>query len=274
MRTEQGGDDRPSVGRVGGGSRGLVPASALWRRALIGVIPTLAVLRLARDRRDGLRLQRARKRGAGVRHRVGPERSDVAAEEKWRNGVHAERGHARRVAVPERGAGEALPRPAELDRRRIRADHRPHASRGAVEPPCLQTADPEQRIHVPDDARRHPAGDRRPPAELPVDETQRCGSDADRILGIRLREPCRPRKRARRSGQRDGFRRGRREHARYRLLGRCLQLFRTAAESRCVRRDPDDRPPAVGAPPQGRNVRRLLRRDQPAFRRSASAAGP
>ena len=83
--------------------------------------------RLARDRRDGLRLQRARKRGTGVRHRLGPERSDVAAAVEWRNGVHADRGLARGVAVPERRAGEALPGPADLHRRRIGADHRPHA---------------------------------------------------------------------------------------------------------------------------------------------------
>jgi predicted acyl esterase len=43
LRTEQGGNDRPVVGRVGGGSR-LVAASALRPRALIGVIPTLVVL--------------------------------------------------------------------------------------------------------------------------------------------------------------------------------------------------------------------------------------
>ncbi len=43
LRTEQGSDDRPAVGGVGGGSR-LVAAPAVGRRALIGVIATLAVL--------------------------------------------------------------------------------------------------------------------------------------------------------------------------------------------------------------------------------------
>ena len=99
-------------------------------------------------------------------------------------------------------------------------------------------------------------------------------SDADRVLGLRLREPGRPGKRHRRARQPDGLRRGRREHARHRLLGRRLRLLRTAAEPRRLRRDRDDRPPAVGARPQGRDARHLLRRDQPAVRRAAAAAGP
>ncbi len=35
------------------------------------------------------------------------------------------------------------------------------------DPEHLQPVDPRQRIHVSDDARRHPAVDRRPPAEQP-----------------------------------------------------------------------------------------------------------
>jgi predicted acyl esterase len=43
LRIEHGSDDRPVVGRVGGGGH-LVEASAVWRRALIGVAPALAML--------------------------------------------------------------------------------------------------------------------------------------------------------------------------------------------------------------------------------------
>ena len=99
-------------------------------------------------------------------------------------------------------------------------------------------------------------------------------SDADRVLGLRLREPGRPGKRHRRARQPDGLRRGRREHARDRLLGRRLRLLRTAAEPRRLRRDRDDRPPAVGARQQGRHARHLLRRHQPAVHRAAAAARP
>jgi uncharacterized protein len=42
LRIERGSDDRPVVGRVGGGSD-VVAGSAVWRRALIGVVPMLAV---------------------------------------------------------------------------------------------------------------------------------------------------------------------------------------------------------------------------------------
>jgi predicted acyl esterase len=43
LRIERGSDDRPVVGRVGGGSD-VFAGSAVWRRALIGVVPVLAVL--------------------------------------------------------------------------------------------------------------------------------------------------------------------------------------------------------------------------------------
>ena len=66
----------------------------------------------------------------------------------------------------------------------------------------------------------------------------------------------------------------RRQHARHRLLGRRLRLLRAAAGPRRLRRDRDRRPPAVGAEQQGRDGRRLLRRDQPAVRRPDAAAEP
>ena len=141
------------------------------------------------------------------------------------------------------------------------------------DPSIYEPVDPRQRLHVSDDAGRHPAGDRRPPADqsgrrarravgislsdLPAAgcadaELHTAVSDADRVLGLRVREPGRPGKRHRGARQPDGLRGGRRQHARDRLLGRRLRLLRTAAEPRWLRRDRDDRPPAVGARPQGR----------------------
>ena len=202
LRTEQGGDDRAAVGRVGGGSR-LVAASALWRRATDRRHPhARRASRLARDRRDGLRLHRVRKRGTGVRHRPGPERSDVAAAVERRNGVHTDRGRARRSAVPPRRAREALPGPADLNKRRIGADHRPHAEAAVPwnRSTYKQSIPSSGYTYLTTRDGTQLAIDVHPPT-LPVDETQRCGSDADRILGIRLREPARPGKRARRSGQ-------------------------------------------------------------------------
>ena len=52
--------------------------------------------------------------------------------------------------------------------RRIRSDHRPHMTRPAPwDPEHLQPGNPGQRLHLPDDPRRHPAGDRRAPADQP-----------------------------------------------------------------------------------------------------------
>jgi hypothetical protein len=51
--------------------------------------------------------------------------------------------------------------------------------------------------------------------------------------------------------------------------GGAFRLLRAAAEPRRLRRDPDDRPSAVGARPQGRDDGHLLRRDQPAVHRPA-----
>ncbi len=58
------------------------------------------------------------------------------------------------------------------------------------------------------------------------------------------------------------------------MLGRRLRLLRAAPEPRRLRRDRDDRAPALGARPQGRDDGHLLRRDQPAVRRAARSARP
>ena len=196
-----------------------------------------------------------------------------------------ERGLARRPAVPQREAGEELPRARRILRRNLRTDHRPQGHLGAVGSEHLQPGNPGQRIHVSDDARRHAAVDRRAPADQPggrarravdvplpdapdprraVGELHGAVSDADRVLGIRLCEPGRAGKRHRGGRQPDGLCRGRREHARDRLLRRGFRLLRKAAEPRRLRRDRNDRAPALGASQQGGHARHLLRRHQPA----------
>ena len=86
-------------------------------------------------------------------------------------------------------------------------------------------------------ARRFPSGPDYAPA-VP---------DADRVLGLRLRQPGRTDERHRGAREPDGLRGRRREHARHRLLGWRVRLLRAAAEPRRLRRDRDDRPPTVGA---------------------------
>ena len=277
MRIGAGSEDRLVGGRVGRGSRLVagsrqVAASAMWRRALVGVVSVLAM--------SAAWLVTAATASAFSAHGSAEQvyvtglapGAQMSLLKKNGETVSTQTADALGGLLFRTVAPGRLLRSAQLDGRRIRADHRPHAEGGVVESQHAQAADPKQRIHLPDDARRHPAGDRRPSADLPVVEAQRRGSDADRILGIWLRQSRRPGKRPRPGRQRAGLRSRRREHARHRLLGRRLQLLRTAAEPRCVRRDPDDRPPVLGAPPQGRHVRRLLRRHQPALRRAASPA--
>ena len=98
--------------------------------------------------------------------------------------------------------------------------------------------------------------------------------DADRVLRLRLREPRWPDQRHRGAREPHGLRGRRREHARHRLLRRRVRLLRAAPEPRRLRRDRDDRPPALGEGPQGRHDGDLLRRDQPAVHRAAAAAAP
>ena len=116
-------------------------------------------------------------------------------------------------------------------------------------------------VHPPQDVTNAVPGVDLPPAPSRPDP------DPDRVLGLRLRRPGRPAERDRDPRQPHGVHGGRREHARHRLLGRRVRLLRAAAEPRRLRRDRDDRPPAVGAASQGRDDGHLLRRDQPALHR-------
>ena len=120
-----------------------------------------------------------------------------------------------------------------------------------------------------------PAGEPGLPPGTPIPsgpDVRSAVPDADRVLGLRVRQPGRTDQRHRRPREPDGLRGRRREHARHRLLGWRVRLLRAAAEPRRLRRDRDDRPPTVGAGPQGRDDGHLLRGDQPAVHGPAPAA--
>ena len=120
-----------------------------------------------------------------------------------------------------------------------------------------------------------PGGRARPPAGHAASERPRRTLPPYPTLieysGYGYANPAGPDERHRGAREPDGLRGRRREHARHRLLGRRVRLLRAAAEPRRLRRDRDDRPPAVGAGPQGRDDGHLLRRDQPAVHGAAPA---
>ena len=140
---------------------------------------------------------------------------------------------------------------------------------GPARPERLRPDDPRPRLRLPDDPRRDAARHQRP---APV----RRGAlpDARRVLGLRLRAALgRPElDRADRAAAR--LRRGRRQHARHRLLGRRVRLLRAAAGPRRLRRHRDRRAPAVGRGPPRRHDGDLLRRHQPALRGPHEPAEP
>ena len=153
----------------------------------------------------------------------------------------------------------------------------------------LRPVDPLGRLRLPDHARRHQAGHQRAsaagrrgrapgrrPAPAAAEAAGRRGRDpdADRVLRLRLRRPRRAAERDRGDRQPHGLHGRRRQHARHRLLGRRVRLLRAAAGPRRLRRRRDDRAPAVGRAPQGRDDGHLLRRHQPALHRAAAPAEP
>ena len=202
-------------------------------------------------------------------------------------GRDEERQRARRPAVPQRQAGQRLPRPPRPRQRDVRSADGAHDAAGAAQHRRLQPDDPDRRLRLPDHPRRHQAGHRcirrrtcerragrRPASRTAVPAGP--GPDPDRVLGLRLRRPGRPAERDRDPRQPDGLHGRRRQHARHRLLGRRVRLLRAAAEPRRLRRDRDGRAPAVGRAQQGRDDGHLLRRHQPALhrRRPARRAWP
>ena len=176
LRTEQGSDDRRAVGRVGSGSR--------LGRSICGVASCA-------DRRH------PDARSCWLSGSWPPRRPPPSARTgAWNRCTSPAWPRAPRCRCCGRTAKRCPRRPrtalggllfrnvAPGSRYRVRLSSTGEESgpitvhtqtRGAVGSQHLQTVDPEQRIPVPDDARRHPAGDRRPPADLPADEAQRRG---------------------------------------------------------------------------------------------------
>ena len=140
---------------------------------------------------------------------------------------------------------------------------------GAAVEEELQAEAPQERLRLPDHARRDQARDQRAPPER-----ARAVPDADRVRGLRLREPGRRAERHQPDRQPARLRGRRREHARHRLLGRLVRLLREAPEPRRLRHHRDRRAPVVGRAPQGRDDGRVLRRHQPAVRRPDAAPEP
>ncbi len=212
----------------------------------------------SRRNRASAQLQRARQRRAGVRHRAGAGRADVARERAGKTvatqPANALGGLLFRNVTPGSGYRVRL----AAGGRDVRAADGALDAAGAAEHRRLQPDDPLRRLRLPDHPRRHEARrstcTRRPDVtnvvpgvDLPPDSAgTRADPDADRVLGLRLRQPGRPAERDRGPREPDGLHGRRRQHARHRLLGRRLRLLRAAAEPRRLRRDRDDRPPAVG----------------------------
>ena len=216
----------------------------------------------SRRRRGGTEFHRARQRRAGVRHRARAQRADVAAQRARARPSTPRRptrsagccsGTCRRATATAcawtptgRSRGRSPCTPTRR-RRGIRASttSRSPTTATRTSPPAtgrklaIDVHPPTSPAGEPGLPRGHAAPERsRLPPAVP---------DADRVLGLRLRRPGRTGQRHRRARQPDGLRRRRREHARDRLLGRRVRLLRAAAEPRRLRRDRDDRAPAVGA---------------------------
>ena len=205
-------------------------------------------------------------------NRARPDGRHEASRRAGRPSVSQRRRREPATASARRGRGEVGAADGALD------------PAGAAEHEDLQPDDPLQRLRLPDHPRRHQAGDRR--ASAAGRDERRCRAsirprgpgrshaDPDRVLGLRVRRPGRPAERDRDPRQPHGVHGGRRQHARHRLLGRRVRLLRAAPEPRRVRRDRDDRPPALGPASQGRDDGHLLRRDQPALHRADQSAEP
>ena len=213
-------------------------------------------------RREGARERRA---GAGHRRARGAKLALVNRKGKsWRGSGRA------RSAAPSSAAssparaiacapGSVRTRELTVSRRALRA----------AEHEGLQAEAPQERLRLPDHARRHEARDRRPPPDRRRARTPRSSSTPATAT------PTRPARRAASPDRQPARLRGRRrEHARHRLLGRRVRLLRAAAGPRRLRRDRDGRPPAVGREPQGRDDGHLLRRHQPALRGEDAPAAP
>ena len=210
----------------------------------------LAILLAARrpdDRRCGA--QGARQRRAGLCDRR------EAGREAQAGRAHAARGQARRRRLPQREARH-VPRGRQARERVL------GPLRAAVQE-ALRAEDPQERLRLPDHARRHEARDQRAPPEpapgpYPTlveysgygyanpDGAQSAISPIANLLGYAVVDVN-----MRGTG----------------CSGGAFDYFEPLQGARRLRRHRDRRAPAVGRAPQGRDGRRLLRRHQPAVRR-------
>ena len=195
-----------SRGRAGGhgGERGAASLASLERRS---------TRRRPRRRRSPRPAARARCTSPASRRRRRCRSSTAAGTTVATQSAEL----ARRAAVP-----RTCRRPAGYRVRRVSDGAQSGAltvhseQRGAVEPGDLQPVDPEQRLHVPHDPRRHEARDQRAPADEPGGRARPAAGhrrsravptyaaavpDADRVLGLRLRQPGRTRRAASRSSR-------------------------------------------------------------------------
>ena len=122
----------------------------------------------------GAELQRPRERRAGVRHRPRAERADVAARPRAGQTLYTQKADSlggllfRNVAAGQRLPGAPGLRRAESGPITVHSD-----AAAPWDPEHLQPVDPRQRLHVPDDPRRHAARDRRAPADQPGGRARR-----------------------------------------------------------------------------------------------------
>ncbi len=234
------------------------------------------------DRCPGRGPGRARQRRAGLRDRPEAGRANGVARLPRRCGRPPAGRGARRRRLPRGEARQRLP--AEGGRREVRPCAGALDAAGAAERQRLRPGHPRERLRLPADPGRHQARDLRPPAVRRHDgpagrrparpPLRRPDADPDRVRRLRLRRSGRAAERDLDPRQPDGLHGRRREHARHRLLWRRLRLLRAAPVARRLRRDRDDRPPALGRRRQGRDDGDLLRRDQPALHGRDEPAEP
>ena len=209
---------------------------------------------------------------------LSPKQRMTLAQQHRPGGRHAAGRRAGRPAVPQRQPGDRLPRAPGARRPEVRAAHGSLDAPGAAEHQGLRPVDQAAGlrylttrdgtklaidVHPPQDVTN--AGGATVPA-APSGPTP----TLIEYSGYGYADPAGPTERDRDPREPHGLHGRRREHARHRLLGRRVRLLRAAPEPRRLRRDRDDRPPAVGAAPQGRDDGHLLRRHQPALHRADS----
>ena len=254
-------------------------------------------------------VHRARKRGAGVRHRPRARRDDVADRSEREDGRHPEGRLARWAAVPERAAGQRLPRALEgaTAASRVRSRCTPTRRRRGIRasttsrfpttatptsPPATGRSSPStctrRRARRASPVCRRPAGSARTaeppglPPLPPLDATSRAHSvpfvppypTLIEYSGYGYADPAGPVNGIAVLANLMGFAVVDVNMRGTGCSGGAFDFFEPLQSLDGVRRDRDDRPPTVGARSQGRDDGHLLRRDQPAVHGAARSARP